>query len=160
MMREFSSGGVVYKKDKNQIYWLIRRTSASEMFPETYWMLPKGWLDDDGVDVPGPMASGKVKATEDVLKDTAIREVKEEGGVNAKVVNKIGTSTFFYTHPVRGKIMKFVTFFLMEWVEDSPDGFDFETSEIAWLSYKEALEKLSFDREKEVLKKAAKLLNS
>lgn len=150
----------MFKKDKDVVLWLVRRTSASEMFPKTYWMLPKGWLDDSGPDIPGPMASGKIKADKDVLEKTAVREVKEEGGVNAKIIAKIPTTTFFYTHPVRGKIMKFVTFFLMEWTSDSPDGFDFETSEIAWLPYNEALDRLSFDREKEVLKEAAKLLNS
>lgn len=158
MNREFSSGGVVFKKEKTRVLWLIRRTSASKLFPETYWMLPKGWLDDDGIDIPGPLASGKVKAKEEDLEKTAIREVEEEGGVNAKIIKKIGTSTFFYTHPNRGKIMKFVTFFLMEWISDSPKGFDFETSEVAWLSYENALKKLSFDREKEVLIKARSLL--
>jgi 8-oxo-dGTP pyrophosphatase MutT (NUDIX family) len=121
-------------------------------------MLPKGWLDDIGPDIPGPMASGKIKAKEEALQKTAIREVLEEGGVNAKIIVKIGTSTFFYNHPTRGKIMKFVTFYLMEWISDSPKGFDFETSEIAWMPFKEALKTLSFDRERAVLTDAYELL--
>lgn len=160
MLREFSAGGTVYKKINNNVYWLIRKTSVSEMFPDAYWMLPKGWIDDLGPDIPGPIASGKKKAKDEDLRTAALREVGEEGGVNAKIIAKIETSTFFYTHPIRGKIMKFVTFFLMEWINDNPNGFDFETSEVAWLPFNDAYKKLSFDREKEVLLKANNLFKT
>lgn len=158
LTREFSSGGIVYKKTDKGLLWLVRRTSASKMFPNTYWMFPKGWLDDAGPDIPGPMARGSVKATEEILQKTAIRETREETGVEAKIIKKIGTINLFYTHPVRGKVMKFVTHYLMEWVKDGPNGFDFETSEIAWLPYNEALERLSYKSEKEALEKAKNLL--
>ena len=152
--REFSSGGVVYREDKEERLWLVRKTTSSDLFPNSYWMLPKGWLDDLGEGVPGPMASGKVKANEDTLKKTAIREVGEEGGIEAEIVEKIGTVKFFYTHPTWGKVLKFVTYYLMNWVSDLPQGFDGETSEVIWLPYEEAYEKLSFRREKDVLMKA------
>lgn len=128
------------------------------MFPETYWMFPKGWIDDAGRDIPGPMASGKQKATEEMLQKTALRETAEETGVEAKIIKKVGTINLFYTHPVRGKVIKFVTHYLMEWVKDNPEGFDFETSEIAWLPFEEATERLSFKSEQEALKKAKDLL--
>jgi 8-oxo-dGTP pyrophosphatase MutT (NUDIX family) len=161
LTREFSSGGVVYKKAENgNILWLIRKTAASDLFPKSYWMMPKGWLDDDGLDVPGPMASGKVKADEETLQKTAKREVAEEGGVDAKIIEKIGTIKFTYTHPVRGRILKFVTYYLMEWVKDLPEGFDFETSEVSWLSYEDAKRQLSFSVEKKSLEDANKLLAS
>lgn len=156
--REFSSGGVVFKQENDETLWLVRRTSASELFPKTYWMLPKGWIDDSDGDKPGPIASGKVKATEEILQETAIREVAEETGVEAKVANKVGTVKFFYTHPQRGKILKFVTFYLMERMSDLPEGFDGETSEIKWLPFDEAYRTLTFSREKEMLKKAAGIL--
>lgn len=158
LTREFSSGGVVFKREGKTSLWLIRKTVASELFPETHWMLPKGWLDDEGPGIPGPFASGKNKAGEEILQETAIREVKEEGGVEAKIVKKIGTLKFFYTHPTRGKVLKFVTFYLMKWISDLPEGFDGETSEVAWLPFKEAYGLLSFSREKEMLKKAVEIL--
>ena len=158
LIREFSSGGVVYKKVQNKTLWLVRQTSASDLFPKTYWALPKGWLDDAGNAIPGPIASGKVKATEDLLQSTAIREVAEEGGIEARIVQKIGTIRYVYSHPKNGKVLKFVTFYLMEWVSDLPEGFDEETSEVAWLPFKKALERLSFDRERETLSDAYKLL--
>lgn len=160
LTREFSSGGVVFKRSGNETLWLIRKTVTSDLFPESYWMLPKGWLDDAGDGIPGPMASGMKKADEKTLQETAIREVKEETGVNAKIVDKIETAKYFYNHPERGKVLKFVTFYLMEWTHDLPEGFDGETSEIAWPPFEEAYKKLSFSSEKSVLQKALELLAS
>lgn len=156
LMREFSSGGVVYKKIKEnkKELWLVRKTSASEIFPRSYWMLPKGWIDDAGKGVPGPMASGKIRADETSLRQAAIREVSEEAGIEAKIIKKIGTMRYKFTHPKKGQILKFVTFYLMEWEKDLSEGFDFETSEIAWLPFEEALKTLSFSAEKEMLKEA------
>lgn len=150
IQREFSSGGIVFRKSE----WLIAASMPTELYPDVYWRLPKGWIDDSTLDNPGPMASGKVKADEDSLQKAAIREVREEAGVEAKIIKKIGTEKYFYKHPTRGQILKFVTFYLMEWVRDLPEGFDGETSEIAWLPYEQALKKLSFSGEKQMLKKA------
>lgn len=137
----------------------MAKTVASDLFPNTVWRLPKGWIDDsDTWGIPGPMASGEIKADEDSLQETALREVREEGGISAKIIKKLGTSKFFYTHPTRGKILKFVTFYLMEYLKDLPEGFDEETSEIAWLEYEEAYKQLSFGGEKQMLKKAKELL--
>lgn len=151
--REFSSGGVVYRNGK----WLIRSTMPSKLYPKSYWMLPKGWIDDAGLGVPGPMAGGRVKADEDSLQKTAIREVSEEGGVKAKIIRKIGTESYPFKHPTQGMILKFVTFYLMEYEEDVESGHGWETSEVMWLSYGEAYKKLSFNGEKEILKKAREM---
>ena len=156
--REFSSGGVVFKKNNGQVLWLVRKTAASELYPKQYWMLPKGWIDNESQDIPGPMASGKIKADEISLQATALREVKEEGGVEAKIIKKIGTSMYSFTHPVVGKILKFVTFYLMEYIKDLPEGHDWETSEVAWLPFEEAKKQLSFGGEKQMLVKAQELL--
>jgi len=151
--REFSSGGVVFKKGNN-ILWFVRKTVASKIYPNQYWMLPKGRIDDTEDDKPGPMASGLVRADEDSLQAAAIKEVSEEGGISAEIVKKIETIKYSFTDPVRGKILKFVTFYLMEWRKDLPEGFDDETSEIAWLSFEEAYDRLTFSGEKQILKKA------
>lgn len=159
-LREFSSGGVVYKKTNNQYLWLIAKSSTSDLFPNAVWRLPKGWLDDAGKGMPGPMASGEVKADEESLQKTAVREVQEEAGVSAEIKEKIGTQKYFFTHPTRGKILKFVTFYLMEWRSDLPEGFDNETSEIAWLEYEEAYKQITYSAEKEMLKKASEIIYS
>ena len=141
--REFSSGGVVFKKDINGALWLVRKTMSSKLFPEEHWMLAKGWIDEG-----------------EKPEDTAVREVKEETGVEAKIVKKIETIKYFYKHPERGDVFKFVTFYLMEYIRNLPGGFDNETSEVAWLNFEEAKKRLSFSGEKQILAKAYKLLAS
>ena len=156
--REFSSGGIVFRKIGNKIEWLITKSTASKLYPETYWRLPKGWIDNESPEIPGPMASGRTKADEESLQEGALREVREEGGIEARMVKKIGTEKYFFNAPDRGRILKFVTFYLTEYIRDLPEGFDGETSEIAWLPFDEAYKKLSFSGEKQMLKKAKELL--
>ena len=156
--REFSSGGVVFKKKDGEVLWLVRKTAPSILYPKVYWMLPKGRIDDTPDDKPGPMASGKVRADEKSLQAAALREVEEETGVEAKIVNKIGTIKYSFTDPNKGKIFKFVTYYLMERIKDLPQGFDKETSEVAWQEYQEAYKTLSFSNEKEALERAKELL--
>lgn len=159
VLREFSSGGVVFKRENNEILWLVAKNAPSKLFPHEIWRLPKGWIDDrDGGKNPGPISSGEIKASEDVLVNGALREVREEGGVITNVVKKIGTSKYF-TNSSRGKVLKFVTFYLMEYREDAPEGFDEETSEVLWLPFEDAKKKLTRTNEKEMLVKASLLLD-
>lgn len=154
--REFSAGGVVYKKSKNpqgkiDFLWLITKSTPSDTFPNEFWRLPKGWLDDAGEGVPGPLASGTKKATETQIQEAALREVKEEAGVNAKIIDKINTISYTYTDNEGYRVLKFVTFYLMEWIADLPEGFGFETSEVRWVKRDMATEKLSSKLEKQIL---------
>ena len=64
VVREFSSGGVVFKKEKGEILWLVTRSTPSKLYPEYRFRLPKGRIDDVGNDKPGPMARGEIKADE------------------------------------------------------------------------------------------------
>lgn len=156
--REFSAGGVVFKK--LQTLWLVAKSSPSDLYPESYWRLQKGWLDDEGGGKkPGPLGRGERKATENQLQEAALREVEEEGGVKAKVIKKLETQRIFYT--LKGeRILKFVTYYLMEWQEDLPRGTSFETEEVAWLPYKDARKKLKHSGEKKILDKAKEVLES
>lgn len=159
MRFEFSSGGVVFKKGPSgQLYWLVTRSSPSKEFPESYWRLPKGWIDDDG-DKPGVFARGEKKADETTLQKGALREVKEEGGVEAKIVKKIGTKKIFFTKS-KERLLKFVTYYLMEWKKDVPGGPGFETSEVGWDPFEDAVRKLKYKSEKEVLQMAHEILAS
>lgn len=156
--REFSSGGVVFKGDGKNVLWLVTASMPSTLYPDVAWRLPKGWIDNKTPDVPGPIAGGKVKADEESLQKAALREVREEGGVAASIIKKIGTEKYFFNAPDKGKILKFVTFYLMKWVKDLPEGHDKETSEVDWLNFEDAYKKLSYSGEKEMLKKAKDLL--
>lgn len=162
--REFSAGGVIYKRIKNNkgvdvFYWLITKATPSSFFPENYWRLPKGWIDDLGSGKPGPLASGKKKAKEEQIQEAALREVKEEAGVDAKIINKIGTINFTYTDKDNYQVFKFVIFYLMEWISDLPEGYGYETNEVRWVEKREALKLLVNKNEKQILKKAADMVS-
>src|SRR4030066_2038673 len=86
MKIEVSAGGVVYKRSlrpsglrkvKNKVEFLIAQHSGHHR-----WVLPKGWIDPGGT-----------------KEQTAVREVKEEGGVEAEIENYLGEFTIFYTKP-------------------------------------------------------------
>jgi len=164
MRREFSAGGVVFKKVKKgrkvKILWLIAKSRPDKNYPKNVWRLPKGWLDDEeNGKKPGPYARGEKKADEDLIQKTALREVKEETVVKAKIIKKVGTERFFYKDREE-LVLKLVSFYLMEYEKDFPEGFDFETSEISWLSFEDAREKLTYSGEKKILEKAKEILES
>lgn len=163
--RQFSAGGVVFKKVKDEgtkikVLWLITKSRPSKLFPKTIWRLPKGWLDDElGGKRPGPLASGKKQAKEADIQKAALREVEEEGGARAKIIGKIGTEKYFLT--ISGqRILKFVTFYLMEWIKDLPSGPGEETEKVEWLPYGIARQKLSYSGEKKMLDEARRLLKA
>jgi len=115
--------------------WLVIKPKGSEQ-----WRLPKGKIEK------------KENSTE-----AALREVKEEGGIEAEVLNKIDSIKYFFVREGQ-EIFKMVTFYLMEYVQEAQGGFCWETEEIAWLPFKEAKEKLAFKNEKEVLEKGREIL--
>jgi 8-oxo-dGTP pyrophosphatase MutT (NUDIX family) len=157
--REFSAGGVVYKKDKTKTLWLVTKSASSKMYPDTVWRLPKGWLDDiDNGTKPGPYTLGLKKASEELLQKAAVREVEEEGGIYGKIINKITTDKYFFTKKDGERVLKFITFYLMEWQFDLTEGFGSETSEIGWSFYEEARKKLKHQGEKKILDKAKEAL--
>lgn len=158
MKREFSAGGIVFKKiqlqnERLQVLYLLAKSSPSPEYPNAIWRLPKGWIDDkDNGKNPGPIASGERKASEEELQTAALREVQEEAGVEATILKKIGTETYFLKHDGE-RVMKFVTFYLMEWEKDLPEGFGFETSEIGWFEFDEARKLLKSSGEKKMIEK-------
>ena len=153
IIREFSSGGVVFKKQGRVVLWLITKSQPSDRVPNPVWRLPKGWIDNKSKSLPGAVASGIRRGSEDEIQQAALREVREEGGVEAKIMKKLGTIQFFFS--LQGqRILKFVTFYLMEWIKDLKQGFGEETQEVEWLPFAEAYKKLKYSSEKATLKKA------
>lgn len=125
MKREFSAGGIVFN-NKGQL--LLTQHSSNH-----YWGFPKGRID------PGQTS-----------KETAIREVKEEGGVVAEIVEKVGESKYMYTLNSE-QIFKVVTIYLMKYKSGDPKDHDWEVSEAGWFGPEEALKKLTFSQDKNLL---------
>lgn len=160
MIRQFSAGGVVYRKDNQESLFLLCLSSPSTIFSSS-WGLPKGWLDDlaDG-SLPGPLTLGQKRATDDQIREAALREVREEAGVEAKIISRLGTEQFFFTDQTNQKVFKTVIYFLMEYMRDLPEGFGSETCEIRWTDLDEANLLLAKRRgQYSLLKKAAQIIS-
>ena len=139
MKREFSAGGIVLRQSQDKFSknkWEVLLTKHSQ---NHYWGFPKGWIE-------------KGQTTQ----EAAIREVREEGGVEAQIVEKLGDTKYVYT--LNGeKIFKVVVYFLMKYISGDPKDHDWEMEEAGWFTVDEALKTLSFSRDKELLKKALDL---
>ena len=157
LKREFSAGGVVFKKNGNTLVWLITQHNPSERIPKPIWRLPKGWIDNKSEVAPGEVASGIRRGSEDEIQKAALREVREEGGIEARIIEKLGTTKFFFSLKGEG-VLKFVTFYLMEWLKDLEGGPGEETLAVEWQPFGEAKRKLEYSSEKAVLKKAEETL--
>lgn len=146
MKREFSAGGIVLrlvpkkkglaqdKFSKNKVEILLTQHSQNKS-----WGFPKGWID-----------SGET------LEQAAIREVKEEGGVEAEIIEKVGDSKYVYTFNGE-KIFKLVTLYLMKYLSGDTKDHDFEMMDAGWFSPEDAIDKLTFPNDKVLLKKALEM---
>lgn len=131
MKREFSAGGIVIKDSK----FLVRRPKPNPEYRGNLgWSFPKGWIDGG-----------------ESIEEAAVREVAEEGGVEAEVIKKLRTLKIFFTDQKGEKVMKFITYFAMAWLGDVPEGHDEETEETRWVTREEASDMLAFKNEKELL---------
>jgi len=136
---ERSAGGIVFKVDNGKPLYLLIKTFARKN-KRTIYKFPKGHLKDN-----------------EVLKQAALREVEEEGRVKSKIVAKIGSNDYIIWDKLeKRKIIKKVTFFLMEYSEQS--NLKYYDSEVVlgrdWMTFEEAAHKLAFDSEKVLLQKA------
>ena len=134
-----SAGGVAFRgaHEGNEVA-LIRTTK------EGRWQLPKGHID------PGETAE-----------QAAIREVREEAGIECEIVSAIENVDYWYvdrwgSEPVRTH--KYVHFFLMKFIKGSTDDHDNEVFEARWFEINEAIAKLSFPAEKAIVRKASEIL--
>lgn len=153
---ERSAGGLVYKQENNKIFWLLVKTIADRKKKNgiggdvknsrIVYKFPKGHIQN-----------------KEFLKQTALREVEEEGQVKAKIVTKLGSNNYIIWDKLQKKrIVKKVTFFLMEFVSIS-NLKHFDTEMVLardWFTFEEAKEKLAYDSEKTLLKKAKSKLEA
>jgi len=129
---EVSAGGVVFRlRDDGGFDLALIRTH------EGRWQLPKGWIEQ-----------------EEPAERTAIREVREEAGVDAEVVGPLDTIEYWYTSrydaaPVR--VHKLVHFFLLRYLGGSTDDHDHEVTEARWVDIDDAEQMLAFKDERRMV---------
>jgi 8-oxo-dGTP pyrophosphatase MutT (NUDIX family) len=137
-----AAGGVVYKKHDGQIFVLMVNPKGPNFGPaQPYWTWPKGLMDKEG----------------ESKEDVAAREVREEGGVNASIKKPLGYIKFFQGFR---NVIKFVDFYLMEFVSGDPKDHDEEIANAEWVKLEEAESRLKFKHDKEILERAKTILPS
>ena len=141
--REISAGGIVYKKEPDQLFILLILPSGTTHNQDKKWTFPKGLIHDkEGLSI----------------EQVALSEVKEEGGVEAKIVSKLGSVKYTYKWE-NDNILKIVTWFLMEYVSGEPSDHDHEVAEARWFEISEAGKMISYKTDKEIFEKAKEILS-
>ncbi len=136
MPRKISCGAVVFRKNQEIRYLLLRYEAG-------HWEFVKG----------------EVEANEGE-RDTVIRELKEETGItDARFIGDFREKISYFFKSGGKTIYKEVTFFLIE-TQASDVELSHEHTGYEWLNYKNAMERLTFNNAKNVLKKAHNFLKA
>ena len=138
MKFEFSAGGIVYRKNPN-LQILVCQHSQHHG-----WVFPKGLIAD--------------KNKDEKKEETALREVKEETGIEAKIEKSLTPSEYWYKWEGE-RVKKTVYFFLMKFIGGDVKDHDFEMEEVEWIDYNNVSQKLTFASDKKAWEEALKILN-
>ena len=134
MFREKSCGAVVVLTNTEPKYLLLQYDAG-------HWDFVKGNVE-----------------LNESEKDTVIRELQEETGiVEARFLDGFREKIEYFYRRQGTTIHKEVIFFLIETHTETVT-LSFEHVGYAWLSYQDAMERLTFKNAKDVLRKAHKLL--
>ena len=134
---EVSAGGVVFRREHDDVHVLVCKDAGYHK-----WVLPKGLVNKG-----------------ESLEETAVREVHEEVGVQARIVESLGEEKYVYT--ARGfRVFKTVHYFLMEYESGSEFEHDHEMDEVKWVSIEEAIALMGYKGAQDVLRRAQTRLHT
>ena len=139
MKYETSAGGIVFKKSKDKhTVWLVCQHSKHKG-----WVFPKGLVGDVDYD--------------ESLECAALRETKEEGGVETKIVAPLDTPIeYFYTFEGR-KIKKKVYYFLMEYISGDPKNHDWEIIDARFVNEDKVSKLLTYQSDRQAFEQALRI---
>lgn len=139
LKREYSAGGIVFKKSEiDNLLWLVAQHSQHKG-----WVFPKGIIGDQKKD--------------EKSEETAVREVKEETGVEGKIILKLKKPVSYFYVWKGEKRLKTVYYFLMQYAKGSIKNHDHEMSAVEWLPTSEVMKRLSYKSDKEAFREALEL---
>ncbi len=134
-MKELASAGLITFYIKNEVpHFLLLH------YPHGHWDLPKGKIE-----------KGETKKT------AALRELKEETGLTAQILEGF-EKKFDYVFKQEGELIKKTVYFFIGKVFSGEIVLSEEHIGFAWLAYDRALERLTFENAKEVLKEAKRFI--
>lgn len=132
-----SSGGVIYRRSGETVEVALIATKKGSL-----WTLPKGLID-----------KGENPA------ETAVREIVEETGLVGAVVDSLGERSYwFYLKSDNVKCRKTVSYFLLEYVGGDIEKYGWEVDEARWFPIDEAVGKVFYRSDKDILQKARELI--
>ena len=130
--RERSAGFIVYRNDGERLYLIIQQRNLD-------WGFPKGHIE-----------SGESEAI------AAERELLEETGITVKPIHGFVRRI---SYPIGGGIIKEVTYYLGEALSQDIRVQASELADAEFLCYADALQRLSFESTREILRDAEEYLN-
>lgn len=136
---EISAGGVVFKKEKDRIFVVLIAVKDGKI-----WTLPKGLVEKG-----------------EKLEDAALREVKEETGLTGQVLGRIDKIELWFFQTEDGEKVrhhKIVYYFLIKYEGGDINEHDWEVDDVRWFEIEEAIEKVSYKKDKAILKKAYEMI--
>ena len=136
---ETSTGGIVYKKEGGFFLWLLVKHKGAG-----HWGFPKGHIGD--------------LIKHERMEDAALREVREEGGITAEIVqHRPFITQYFYR---RGNVLhnKKVHYFLMKYISGNGDDHDHEVTDAIFMREAELLKTLTFEGDKKAFEEVKNIL--
>ena len=141
--REFSAGGVVVRERDGGWDCVVIVPSRRSASGKALLTLPKGHPDGD-----------------ETAELAALREVREETGVEARVDRELGDVRYWYQRDGR-RIAKRVQFFLLRWEAGDPEIHeDFEVDLARWIDLAQAAIELSHRGERDMAARALSVLEA
>ena len=137
MIREFSAGGLALRRFRGRDFLAAVRVKEG-----TVLALPKGHID-----------GGESAA------DAATRELREEAGIDGRLVEKLGDIKYWYKRDGE-RVMKVVSFFLFRYRSGSVRNHDHEVDSAEWVPLEEAPRLLTYRGEREMAEAALSSLSS
>jgi 8-oxo-dGTP diphosphatase len=129
---EFSAGGVVVRGEEMIAIVPVKRSADGGRVLG----LPKGHPDGD-----------------ETPEQAAAREIAEETGVTARLIELLGDVEYRYERKGR-RVHKVVRFFLFEYERGDLGDHDHEIEEAEWLPLADAATRLTYEGEREMVRRA------